>query len=142
MGAGWALLQFPGSSRPSFALGLFGTSSSTFALAETPAVTEGAWHYVVATYSGTGTVAGMNIYVDGVNQTLTTFGNNLSTSILNTGTPAINGRGGPTQMSTDTMDELRVSTKGVVFTPAYVTATFNNQSKPGTFFTSVTGLTN
>jgi hypothetical protein len=96
----------------------------------------------VATYSGTGTVAGMNIYVDGVNQTLTTLGNNLSTSILNTATPAINGRGGPAYMSTDTMDELRVSATGVVFTPAYVTASYNNQSKPGTFFTSVTGLTN
>ena len=142
VGAGWALLQFPGSSRPGFALGLFGTGSSTFALAETPAVTEGAWHYVVATYSGTSTVAGMNIYVDGVNQTLTTLGNNLWTSILNTSTPAINGRAGPTQMSTDSMDELRVSTKGVVFSPGYVTATFNNQSKPGTFFTAVTGLTN
>ncbi len=142
LGAGWAVMQFQGSSRPSFALGLFGTGSSTFALAETPAVTTGAWHHVVATYSGTGTVAGMNIYVDGVNQTLTTFGNNLSTSILNTGTPAINGRGGPAQMSTDSMDELRVSTKGVVFSSAWVTASYNNQSRPGTFFTAVTGLTN
>ena len=45
-------------------------------------------------------------------------------------------------MSTDSMDELRVSTKGVVFSPAFVTATFNNQSQPGTFFAAVTGLIN
>ena len=142
LGAGWALLQFPGSSRPSFSLGLFGTGSSTFALVETPAVTMGAWHYVVATYSGTGTVAGMNIYVDGVNQALTTLGNNLSTSILNTVTPAINGRAGPTQMSTDSMDELRISTKGVVLSPAWVTASYNNESHPGIFLTAVTGVSN
>jgi hypothetical protein len=140
--AGWALLQDPGSAGPVFYFGLFGAGESSSALARTPTVTTGAWHYVVATYSGTGTVAGMNVYVDGVNQPLTTGTNNLATSILTTATPAINGRGGPTQMSTDSMDEIRVSTKGVAFSPAWVTASFNNESSPGTFFTAVTGLTN
>ncbi len=139
--AGWALLQFPASAAPAFSLGLFGAGSSTLALAETPVVTTGAWHYVVATYSGTGTVAGMHIYVDGVNQPLSMLGNNLATSIVNTVAPTVNGRAGPNQMSTDSMDEIRISTKGVVFTPAYVTATFNNQRKLGTFFNVVTGLT-
>ena len=73
----------------------------------------------------------MKIYVDGVNQPLTTGINNLSTSIVNATTPAINGRGGATQMSSDSMDEIRISTKGVVFSPAWVTANFNNQSHPG-----------
>jgi hypothetical protein len=140
--AGWALFQFTGSSTPTFALGLFGSGASTGALAETPAVSIGAWHYVVATYSGTSTVAGMKIYVDGVNQSLTTIENSLATSIVNAVTPAINGRAGPVGESTDTMDELRVSAKGVVFSPAWVTASFNNQSHPGAFFTAVTGLTN
>ena len=40
------------------------------------------------------------------------------------------------------MDELRVSTKGVVLTPAWVTASYNNESSPATFFTVNTGLTN
>jgi hypothetical protein len=40
------------------------------------------------------------------------------------------------------MDELRVSAKGVVYPAAWVTATYNNESKPGSFFTVVTGLTN
>ena len=105
-------------------------------------VTIGSWHYVVATYSGTSTVAGVKIYVDGVNQTLTTLSNNLTTSIVNNVTPVINGRAGPSSMSSNSMDELRISTKGVVFSPAFVTATFNNQSQPGTFFAAVTGLIN
>jgi hypothetical protein len=140
--SGWALLQEPGATNPVFCLGLYGIGESTLLFVETPAVSLGAWHYVVATYSGTGAASGVNIYVDGVNQPLTILYNNLATSILNNATPAINGRAGPTSMSTDTMDELRVSTKGVVFSPAWVTANFNNQSQPGTFFTVVTGLTN
>jgi len=138
--AGWALLQETGAAKPAFALGLVG--SGGVALASTPLVTTGVWHYVVATYSGTSTVAGMQIYVDGVNQTLNTLSNNLSASIVNTTTPEINGRGGANQMSTDTVDEIRISTKGVVFTPAFVTASYNNQSQPGAFFTVVTGLIN
>src|SRR5580698_2471397 len=53
--AGWGLLQLSGTTNPAFALGLFGSGESSIALAETPAVSVGAWHYVVATYSGTGT---------------------------------------------------------------------------------------
>jgi hypothetical protein len=140
--AGWELAQFAGGSSPQIALGLFGTNASTGALAETPAVTMGAWHYVVATYSGTETVAGMSIYVDGVNQTLTTMENNLATSIVNAVTPSINSRTTAFQESNDAMDELRVSAKGVVYSAAWVTASFNNESKPTSFFTVVTGLTN
>jgi hypothetical protein len=133
--AGWALMQEPG---PVLYLGLFGASNG--ALAATPAVTLGAWHYVVATYSGTSTVAGMQIYVDGVNKPLTTIGNTLASSMVNNLPAAIDGRAGPNQMSTASMDELRISTKGVVLSPAWVTASFNNQSQPGGFFTAVTGL--
>ena len=140
-GAGWTFGQFAGATSPVLSLGLFGSGSTTGALVETPALTMGAWHYVVATYSGTGTTAGINIYVDAVNQPLTTLTNNLASSIVNTVTPAINGRGGPNQMSTDSMDELRISAKGVVLSPAWITASYNNQSKPGTFFTAATGLT-
>jgi hypothetical protein len=64
------------------------------------------------------------------------------TSIVNSLTPEINGRAGANLMTADSMDEIRISTKGVVFSPAWVTASFNNQSRPATFFISVTGLTN
>jgi hypothetical protein len=101
------------------------------------------WHYVVVTYSGTGNVAGMTIYVDGVKQTQVTMENNLATSILNGVTPSINSRtNAGSLISNDSMDELRVSAKGVVLTPAWVTATYNNETKPGSFFAAVTGLTN
>jgi hypothetical protein len=120
---------------------LFGSSPSSYAWAETPAVTMGVWHYVVATYSGTSTVAGMHIYVDGVNQPLTTRHDALTSSMVNNLTAAINGRSGPNQMSTASMDELRVSTRGVAFSPDWVTTSYNNQSQPGVFFTAVTGNT-
>jgi hypothetical protein len=141
--AGWALAQIAGTSSPQFALGLFGTSGTTGASAETAQVSMGVWHYVVVTYSGTSTTAGMTIYIDGVNQTLTTVKNNLATSILNSDAPAINSRVvTASQESNDNLDELRVSAKGVVLAPAWVTATYNNQGSPATFFTVATGLTN
>jgi hypothetical protein len=140
--SGWMLFQQPVGSSPAIELGLIGTNASTLALARTPSISIGAWHYVVATYSGTGTTAGMNIYVDGVAQTLTSIANNLSTTILNNVTPAINGRTNGYLESSDGMDELRVSTKGVVLTPAWVTASYNNESSPATFFAVTTGLTN
>ena len=140
--AGWTLVQFTGASSPDIALGLLGTNASTGALAETPQLSMGVWHYVVATYAGTGSTAGMNIYVDGVNQPLTVLINNLATSILNNVTPAISSRSTAFQVSNDSMDELRVSNKGVVLSPAWVTASYNNEKSPGTFFTVITGLTN
>jgi hypothetical protein len=123
---------------------LWGTGGSTAAFAETTSqVSMNVWHNVVVTYSGTGNTAGMNIYVDGVNQALTVKENTLNTSILNSDAPAINSRSGtPTAESNDVMDELRVSASGVVLTQAWVAASYNNQSSPGTFFTVATGLTN
>jgi len=141
--AGWALMQYAGSTSPEIALDLWGSGASTGAYAETPQVSMGVWHYIVATYSGTSTTAGMSIYIDGVNQSLTTKENTLATSILNNDAPVINSRAvTASQESNDAMDELRVSAKGVVLTPAWVTASYNNESSPATFFTVATGLTN
>jgi hypothetical protein len=140
--SGWMLFQNPVGASPAIEFGLIGTSAQTFALARTNSISMGTWHYVVATYSGTSTTAGMNIYVDGVPQTLTSISNNLSTTILNNLAPAINSRATADLESSDGMDELRVSTKGVVLTPAWVTASYNNESSPATFFTVTTGLTN
>jgi hypothetical protein len=77
-----------------------------------------------------------------VPQTLTTIANNLSTTIVNNLAPAINGRTNGYLESSDGMDELRVSAKGVVLTPAWVTASYNNERSPATFFTVTTGLIN
>jgi hypothetical protein len=139
---GWALFQFVTSTTPRFALGIMGNgSTSNFAMAATGPVTMGVWHHVVVTYTGTSTVAGMKIYVDGVNQSLTTISDTLTLSIVNAVTPALNGRGGSTNMSSDAMDEVRVSAKGVVLSPDWTTASYNNQNSPGTFATVATGLT-
>jgi cytochrome c556 len=140
--SGWLLFQNPVGASPAIEFGLIGTGASTLALARTPSISMGTWHYVVATYSGTSTTAGMTIYVDGVPQTLTTIANNLSTTIVNNLAPAINSRATGYLESSDGMDELRVSAKGVVLTPAFVTASYNNESNPGTFFGVTTGLTN
>jgi hypothetical protein len=141
-GSGWALLQLVGAQNPSLAFVLTGAGNGIYAMGETPAVTSGVWHYVVVTYSGTSTVAGMQIYVDGVNQKLTALNNNLTTSILTSATPVINGRNGANNMSSSSMDELRISTIGVTYPASWVAASYNNQSQPGAFFITVTGLTN
>jgi hypothetical protein len=139
---GWGLFQYATGTTPRFALALQGNGGAgNFAQVATPALAYG-WHYVVATTSGTGTAAGMTIYVDGVSQPLTVIKDALTTSIVNAAVPAVlNGRGGATDMSYDGIDEVRVSTRGVVFSPAWVTATYNNQRNPATFFSVVTGLT-
>ena len=140
--SGWMLSQYPGSSNPGFSFGLYGSGGNNNAIAQTPAVAAGTWHYVVATYSGTGNVAGMKIYVDGANKPLNTVVNTLASTIVNSLTAAINGRSGPNQMSGDAADEIRISARGVVFSPDWITASFNNQSQPQSFFTVSTGLTN
>ncbi len=139
--SGWMLFQNPVGASPAIELAMVGTGASTLALARTNSISIGTWHYVVATYSGTSTTAGMAIYVDGVPQTLTTIANNLSTTTVNSLTPSINSRATGYLESSDSMDELRVSTKGVVLTPAWVSASYNNESSPATFFTVATGLT-
>src|SRR5258707_14422962 len=109
----------------------------------TNAISSNVWHYLVATYSGTSTVAGMKIYVDGVSQPLSTLSDTLTVSIINTAVPAtFNGRGGATNMSSDAFDEVRVSAKGIVLAPDWIIASYNNQRSPGTFFAVTTGLTN
>ena len=45
---------------------------------------DGNWHHVVATYTGSGTAAGVSIYIDGVDQALTTVTDNLGTNSLAT----------------------------------------------------------
>jgi hypothetical protein len=138
---GWGLFQYGTATTPRFSLGMQGNgAANNYAMVATNALPLG-WHYVVVTYSGTSTVAGMKIYVDGVSQPLTTLSDTLTVSTLNTQTPALNGRGGATNMSSDSFDEVRVAAKGVVLAPDWVTATYNNQSSPAAFFSVATGLT-
>jgi len=140
--AGWVVEQGAGSANPVFAFDVVNNGWSSRAMARTTAeFSMGTWHQVVTTYSGTGSVAGMKVYVDGANQALTTLSDNLSGSILNTVTPQINGRNGADSLSTASLDECRVSAKGVVLLPDWVMSSYNNQSSPGTFWNATVGLT-
>jgi hypothetical protein len=139
---GWMLMQGAGTLNPVFALDVASNWNNRAQARTSAEFSVGAWHHVVATYSGTSTVAGMTIYVDGANQALTAIKDNLTASILNTAGPQINGRNGVDSLSTASLDECRVSAKGVVLSPDWVTSTYNNQSSPGTFFAVATGLSN
>jgi hypothetical protein len=77
-----------------FGLGANNTGKINFSLVSTPlsalsvettaAFTDGNWHHVVCTYNGSSSAAGVEIYVDGVEQGLTTIFNTLSASTVNT----------------------------------------------------------
>lgn len=99
----------------------------------------GTFHHVVCVYAGTSTASGFTVYVDGVIQATSVLADNLSGSML-TGTPLeVSGRGGANFQSTATIDEPRIS--NTTLSAGWITAEYNNQSNPGTFLTTVTGLT-
>jgi len=66
--------------------GLYSSNSPyQYAQIDTTAATFGdsAWHHLVATYNGSGNVAGMKIYIDGLLKTVTTNSDTLAGTILN-----------------------------------------------------------
>ena len=141
---GWNFFQRSGSANPTFALELASSiSGSRIAVNTSTEWPLGIWRHVVVTYNGSSTAAGVKIYVDGVLRGLNTIADALGTnSILTSAAPQINGRGGATFLGSQTEDEVRVYTKGVVLSPDWITSEFNNQSSPASFFTVVSGLTN
>lgn len=52
-------------------------------LSTTKDVVDGAWHHIVATHSGSGTAAGVTMYVDGVAYSMSTLNDNLTTTTVN-----------------------------------------------------------
>ncbi len=73
-----------------------------------PAVSAATWHHIVVTYSGNSSPSGINMYIDGLSQTLTTGSNTLSASIINSVSPQISGRNGANQLSAGSVDEVRL----------------------------------
>jgi hypothetical protein len=98
----------------------------------------GTFHHVVCVYAGNSAASGLTLYVDGVVQPTTTLSDNLNASILNTAALEAAGRGGATFQSTATIDEPRIS--NAALPSVWIAAEYNNQSNPGAFFASVTGL--
>ena len=80
---GWGLFINP-SSAGAFGVQMYNTLGSNQINLQTTnnGWNDGSWHHVVMTHDGTGTAAGINIYVDGVNQALTVNANSLSATIL------------------------------------------------------------
>jgi hypothetical protein len=142
---GWGLRQDAASaSNLKFGFSIANNGGSAQALGQTSAsFPTGSWYHVVATYSGNGTVAGMNLYVNGAAQTVKAALDNLgATTIVNAAAPQISGRNGANYMSTAVQDECRVYARGVVLSPDWIATEYNNQSNPGAFFTVTTGLVN
>jgi hypothetical protein len=141
--SGWNLFQRGGSSNPTMALELASVvAGSRMAVNTVSQWPTGMWHHVTATYNGSSAASGVNIYVDGVSQPLSTIADSLGTnSIITSSVAQINGRSGASFLGAATEDEVRVYAKGVVLSPGWVTAEYNNQSSPGTFFSIITGLT-
>ena len=82
------------------------------------------------------------MYVDGNAQAKTDIANSLTGSILNSAGASIasvNGNG--FLFTVAALDEVRIYAKGVILSPGWITAEYNNHSNPGTFFAVTTGLT-
>ncbi|HWF10588.1 MAG TPA: hypothetical protein VG297_19100, partial [Bryobacteraceae bacterium] len=73
-------------------------------------------------------------------QATSTLSDNLTGSLVNTMPIEVAGRGGANLLSTATIDEPRIA--NAALSAGWIAAEYNNQSNPGAFFTSVTGLTN
>jgi hypothetical protein len=82
------------------------------------------WHHLVVTYSGNSTAAGVHIYVDNIDETLTVDSDSLSSSILNNQRVVIGNNpasGGGNWNGT--LDEVRIYNR--VLTPAEVKLLYN-----------------
>lgn len=140
---GWELFQRGGTAKPTFAFEVANQSSVRLATQTSAAFATGAFHYIVATYSGNSTTSGVSLYVDGAAQGKSDIENNLNATIVTTTAPDIAARDTNSSMPLNaTLDEIRVYAKGVVLSPGWVAAEYNNQNNPSTFFSVVTGITN
>lgn len=93
---GWATFVRGGTSSPQFNMEVSNIGASKRAAARTTSeFTTGTYRSAIYTYDGSGVVAGMHIYVNGVDQALTTIQNNLASStIKNSVNAQIGCRGG------------------------------------------------
>lgn len=119
-----------------------GTDSSNFLQARTTATFAAAtWHHVVVTHDGSGTFAGMKIYVNGSLATLTDFSSGTVSTIINGGTAQIAALNGGTNFS-GIIDEVVIYDSEV--NAAHVTTRYNagagTETMPGGFPTDNPGI--
>lgn len=91
----------------------------------TPGFTAGQWYHLAVTYAGNSAPAGLKVYVNGEDKTLTTERNNLTATILNASTIFMGCRGGTSFFLNGKMAEVRVW--NVVRTQAQIQANMTQQ---------------
>jgi hypothetical protein len=94
-------------------------------------ITDGLWHHYVVTYSGSSTAAGVKIYVDGSNQTLTVSKDALSATTVNSVNTSLASRASGNAPFIGLEDEVRIS--NIVRSSDWILTEYRNQSAPGTY---------
>ena len=90
---------------------------------------DGVWHHAVATFSGSGTAAGVILYVDGNAKATSTVQDDLAmATTVNAGNLQINGRTGTTSLITANIDEVSIYDKAL--SAGEVTTIYNNADPP------------
>ncbi|NTW32439.1 MAG: hypothetical protein HGB12_07420 [Bacteroidetes bacterium] len=101
------------------------TSSNCIAIKTTSnyVTSTGTWYHIVLTSSGSSTVAGIKIYVNGVSRALTVVSDNLTASIKNT-TDLVLGNRSDGYNFTGTIDEVGIWSRSL--TAAEITTLYNS----------------
>ncbi|MBT9168336.1 MAG: hypothetical protein DDT19_01681 [Syntrophomonadaceae bacterium] len=102
-----------------------GNGTTTYMFTRTPnsSITLNAWNFITVTYDGSATIAGIRIYINGVSQTLTPGGTNM-TPTNGTNSAIIGSRSDAVTTLTGNMDEVGIWSR--VLSAAEVSTLFNN----------------
>jgi len=88
------------------------------------------WHHVAATYAGTSVSSGVELYVDGIQETKTVQDETISTTILNNVAVELGSRGSGTAVQyTGDMDQVRIY--DYARTPAQIAWSYNRGKPTG-----------
>jgi len=105
---GWSFFTYDDSSGPLLYFVLRNNKTDKIRVHGSTDITDGLWHYVAVTYDGSSTASGMQIYVDGVGETMQTTDDNLTASTLNDVKLQISGREGSIHVFNGEIDEVRI----------------------------------
>lgn len=111
-----------GSSQDFVALKIVGSGGGALEISGSTNYSSSGPHFVVATYDGSRTPAGVKLYVDGTLQTTTTRSNSLSATSANGLAPTFNSDGGGSFGSAQTMGYVEVY--NCVVTAGFVSSSF------------------
>jgi hypothetical protein len=105
---------------------VFGNNLNRLGVESSSTVTDGSWHHIVATYDGTSAPSGCHIYIDNVDESLTTVYNTLaSTTVLAANTIIGKFQNGGSYFTGD-IDEVVIY--AVELTSAQVSSRYNSGS--------------